>query len=130
MKEKLHDHIVQEIRANTTADIIFIVTAILLNLIILAINSSIASGNKSNYLIMLVFVVLVVIINITVEIGLIKGRKTKLKLINGLLEMYEDSGCSKYYDRSLLSNYKTRYTLFMVSVLATGIVAILVPFIA
>jgi len=43
--------------------------------------------------------------------------------------MYKDKKVDKYYDTSLLSNYQTRYFLFMLAVLFTGIVAIVVPFI-
>ena len=128
MLEKLHDHITSELKTNSTVDTVFILTAILLNLVVLAINSGISSGSSTNYGIMLIFVVLVVIINLTVEIGLIRGRNTKLKLIHGLLKMYKDKQIDRYYDESLLTYYKVRYNLFMVTVLATGLVAVIVPF--
>ena len=34
-----------------------------------------------------------------------------------------------YYDASLISDYKTRYNLFMLAVLVTGIIAVVIPFI-
>ena len=42
MLEKLHDHIVEELSVNTKTDIIFIITAIFLNFLALAINSAMA----------------------------------------------------------------------------------------
>ena len=51
------------------------------------------------------------------------------KLLDGLLKMYKDQGVEGYYDPSLLSDYKTRYNLFMITVLFTGLVAIIIPFI-
>jgi hypothetical protein len=43
--------------------------------------------------------------------------------------MYKDQGVEGYYDPSLLSDYRTRYNLFMLVVLFTGVVAIIIPFI-
>jgi len=34
-----------------------------------------------------------------------------------------------YYDSSLLNDYTTRYNLFMLAVLFTGVTAIVIPFI-
>ncbi len=53
----------------------------------------------------------------------------RAKLLNGLLKMYKDQGVEGYYDSSLLSNYNTRYNLFMLVVLFTGLVALVIPFI-
>ena len=41
--------------------------------------------------------------------------------------MYQDQGVAGYYDESLLSNYATRYNLFLFTVVFTGIIAIIVP---
>ncbi len=43
--------------------------------------------------------------------------------------MYRDQGVDGYYDESLLGNYETRYNLFMLVVVVTGIVAIVVPYV-
>ena len=128
MIEYVHEHIIEELKTNTKTDIIFVLSAILLNLITLGINSSIADSRNSNILVMIVFVLLTVVVNFVAEIGLIKGRQTRTKLIKGLLKMYEDNGVAEYYDPSLLDAYKARYNLFMLTVLSTGIVAIIVPF--
>ncbi len=68
-------------------------------------------------------------VNFVVEIGLLKGKQTRIKLINGLLKMYEDQGVDGYYDVSLLGNYSLRYNLFMITVSFTGLVAMVVPLI-
>ena len=78
---------------------------------------------------MFTFVALVLIVSFVAEVGLIRGRQMRGKLLNGLLRMYKDQGVEGYYDPSLLSNYDTRYNLFMLTVLFTGLVAIIVPFI-
>ncbi|MFC2072521.1 hypothetical protein ACFLUU_07475 [Chloroflexota bacterium] len=135
MIERVHEHILSELHSNTRTDTIFVLTAIILNLLALGINSGIASASSrggvdtTTIIIMFTFVALVLVVNFVVEIGLIRGRQMRGKLLNGLLKMYKDQGVEGYYDPSLLSNYNTRYNLFMLVVLFTGLVALIVPFI-
>ena len=131
MIERVHEHIVNELSTNTRTDTIFVLTAIILNLITLGINSGIASslGNGTTTIVMFTFVALLIVVNFVAEIGLIRGRRMREKLLDGLLKMYKDQGVEGYYDPSLLSDYKTRYNLFMLTVLFTGLVAIIIPFV-
>jgi hypothetical protein len=78
---------------------------------------------------MFLFVALLVLLNLVVIFGLLKGKQTRAKLLNGLIKMYQDKNVDKYYDTSLLSNYNTRYNLFMMVVLLTGLISIVVPFV-
>ncbi len=68
-----------------------------------------------------------IVVNFVVELGLLKGKQTRTKLLNGLLKMYKDQGVEGYYDASLLSNYAVRYNLFLFVVVFTGLVALVVP---
>jgi hypothetical protein len=135
MIERVHEHIITELGQNTRTDTIFVLTAIVLNLLALGVNSGIAASNSrgnveaTTMIIMFTFVALVLVVNFVVEVGLIRGRQMRGKLLNGLLKMYKDQGVEGYYDSSLLSNYNTRYNLFMLVVLFTGLVALIVPFI-
>ena len=132
MIERVHEHIIAELQQNTRTDIIFILAAILLNLLALGINSAVASNSDrdaTTWIVFFTFVALVIVVNFVVEIGLIKGKQTRVKLINGLLKMYKDQGVEGYYDSSLLSNYNTRYNLFMLAVIFTGLIAMVVPLI-
>ena len=132
MIERVHEHIITELQQNTRTDTVFIITAIFLNLITLGINSAVAGGNEKStttWIIFFTFMLLVVVVNFVVEIGLIKGKQTRIKLINGLLKMYKDQGVEGYYDASLLSNYSVRYNLFLLTVIVTGLIAIIVPLI-
>lgn len=132
MIEHVHKHITSELQQNTKTDIIFILSAIVLNLIILAVNSGFVEKSRSDetYLvIMFLFVALLVLLNLVVIFGLLKGKQTRAKLINGLIKMYKDQNVDKYYDSSLLGNYSTRYNLFMMVVLLTGLISIVVPFV-
>ncbi|MBI4296235.1 MAG: hypothetical protein HY667_03845 [Chloroflexi bacterium] len=130
MIERVHEHLLNELQTNTRTDTIFILSAIILNLIALAVNSGVASGGlkDADAVIFFAFVALLIVVNLVVEIGLIRGRHTRVKLLNGLLKMYKDQGVEGYYDPSLLGDYRVRYNLFMFVVLFTGIIALLVPF--
>ncbi len=130
MLERVHEHIITELQQNARTDTIFILTAILLNLLALGINSAVVSGSDhdaTTWIVFFTFVALVIVVNFVVEIGLLKGKQTRIKLINGLLKMYKDQGVDGYYDASLLSNYSTRYNLFLLVVVVTGLIAIIVP---
>jgi len=131
MIERVHEHIISELGANTRTDTIFVLTAIVLNLITLGINSGIASSEPSatNTIVMFTVVALIIVVNFVAELGLIRGRQMRKKLLSGLLKMYKDQGVEGYYDPSLLSDYRTRYNLFMLTVLFTGLVAIVIPFV-
>jgi hypothetical protein len=132
MIEHVHNHITSELQQNTKTDIIFILAAIVLNLVTLAINSGLVNDSRtddSKLVVMFIFVILVVMVNLVVIFGLFKGKQTRVKLLNGLMTMYKDKEVDKYYDHSLLSNYSVRYNLFIMVVICTGIISIVVPFV-
>ena len=132
MKERVHKHIISELHQTTRSDTIFIVAAILMNLIILSINASLTENSKTEnnmLMVMFVFVALLIMVNLVVIFGLLKGKQTRAKLLNGLINMYRDEQVEKYYDDTLLSNYSTRYNLFIMVIVCTGIIAVVVPFI-
>jgi len=131
MIEHVHRHIIEELRINTRTDTVFVITALMLNLVTLGVNAAVASAADSSAttIVMFLFAALIVVVNLVAEIGLIKGRQTRTKLLRGLIKMYEDSKVAAYYDPSLLEAYKVRYNLFMLTVLFTGILAITIPFI-
>jgi len=131
MIERVHEHIISELKANTITDTIFVIIAIFLNLLTLGVNSLVASGrgNGTMTIIMFTFVALLLVVNLVAELGLIRGRETRKKLLSGLIKMYQDQGVEGYYDSSLLSDYNTRYNLFMLAVLFTGLIALIIPFV-
>ncbi|TET13616.1 MAG: hypothetical protein E3J77_06575 [Actinobacteria bacterium] len=132
MIEQIHKHLVSELQQNTRTDTIFIITAILLNLLSLGINSAMAGESREDtslFLVMFIMVALVIVVNVVVITGLIKGKQTRGKLINGLIKMYKDNNVDKYYDSSLLLNYNIRYNLFILVVVFIGTIAIAIPFI-
>lgn len=132
MIEHVHNHITSELQQNTRTDTIFILSAILLNLLTLAINSGMVEKSRTDnslLIVMFLFVILIVLVNLVVIFGLLKGKQTRTKLISGLMRMYKDKDVDKYYDESLLGNYNIRYNLFIMVVSFTGVIAIVVPFV-
>ncbi len=131
MIERLHEHIIDELRTSARTDTVFILTSMLLNFIALGINTSIASESdgisSSTITIFFIFIVLILVVNSVAVIGLLKGKQTRYKLLNGLLKMYKDHNVEGYYDPSILVSYNTRYTLFTITVAFTGFIAIAVP---
>lgn len=131
MIERVHEHLLNELTTNTRTDTIFVITAILLNLLTLGINAGVASSGDgaARTIIIFTFAALSLVVNLVSEIGLIRGRQTRTKILKGLLKMYKDQGVDGYYDPSLLDEYATRYNLFIIAVLCTGVVALVVPFV-
>ncbi len=132
MIERVHEHIVSELRQSSRTDTVFILTAVFLNLLTLAINSAMAEGAREDAtltIVMFIFVSLTIVVNLVAILGLLKGKQTRFKLLTGLLKMYKDQGVQGYYDPSLLSNYDTRYNLFILAVVFTGLISIVVPFV-
>lgn len=132
MLEHVHKHIITELQQSAKTDIIFILSSIVLNLITLAINAGMVEKSRTDdtlLMVMFIFVGLVILINIVAIFGLLKGKQTRTKLLNGLITMYKDQQVDKYYDESLLSSYSVRYNLFIMVVVCTGIIAIIVPFV-
>src|SRR4030065_579908 len=107
MIERVHEHIINELNSNSRTDTIFVLAAIMLNLITLGVNSGVASsGNQGTAtIVMFTVVALIVIVNFVSEIGLLRGRQMRKKLLTGLLRMYKDQGVEGYYDASLLADY-------------------------
>jgi hypothetical protein len=135
MLGKLHDHIVDELQQNARTDTVFVVAAVLFNLVVLGINWAVASSGRdgdrgAGDVIFALLVVATVAINGFCLRALASGRSTRLKLVRGLLEMYRDNDVARYYDESLVANYGARYSMFMAVTGVLAALAIVVPFIA
>jgi sensor c-di-GMP phosphodiesterase-like protein len=132
MIERVHEHIISELQQIARTDTTFALTAIILNLLTLAVNSSIAStsrGKANVFIAMFIFVALTVVVNLVVISGMLKGKQTRNKLLNGLLKMYKDQGVEGYYDPAILLSYNSRYNLFILTIASIGLIAIVVPFV-
>jgi hypothetical protein len=134
MLERVHEHIVSELGQSARTDTIFVVTAIIFNLVVLGINSAVAGeasngGDVAGDTILGVLIVVSLIINTIAVTALFVGRATREKLLEGLLAMYRDNEVAQYYDPSLLTNYGRRYWLFTGVIACLAVTGIVVPLI-
>ena len=135
MIEKVHQHIINELQQSSKTDTVFIITAVLFNLLLLAINSAIASNavsenaRSSDDFVLVVYLLMLLIVNIIVVNGLSTGKSTRQKLLDGLMSMYQDNNVDKYYDSTLLKNYGKRYSLLICVILCLAATSFLVPMI-
>lgn len=135
MLDKIHDHIVSELGQSGRIDTIFVVTAIIFNLVVLGINSAVSAAALENTdsvvldWILVVFIVMTLLLNSIAVFALQLGRRTRGLLLKGLLAMYRDHDIAKYYDLALVSNYGVRYWLFSGFITILALTAIVVPLI-
>jgi len=130
MLEQVHEHILTELQQSARTDTIFIITAVVFNLIVLGINSFIVADMKKSGvkdMVFGIFVALILLVNSISTIALYTGKATRNKLLQGLISMYQDNDVSQYYDSSLLMNYSKRYSLVIVVILCLAATSILVP---
>lgn len=133
MLEKIHDHLVHELGQSTRTDTIFVVSAIIFNLVILGVNTGIASNGRPGFrdptddLVLGIFIVVTLAINILALSAIMLGRRTRSQLLQGLIDMYHDTDVAQYYNPEMLSNYGKRYLLFAGVIVLLGTTAILVP---
>jgi hypothetical protein len=136
MLKEIHSHIVNELQQNAKTDTVFVVAAVLFNLVVLGINwgvaneASLGHNTGQNDFILGLLIFGTVLINIFATRALMAGRSSREKLLLGLKQMYEDNDVAKYYDDDLLGTYQARYTLFTLVLAVLAAVAIVVPLIA
>ncbi|HUT17857.1 MAG TPA: hypothetical protein VM366_01760 [Anaerolineae bacterium] len=134
MLERVHEHIVSELGQSARTDTIFVITAVVFNLVVLGINSAVAGeaangGDVTGDTILGVLIVVSLIINTIAVAALYVGQGTRNKLLEGLLAMYRDNEVAQYYDVALLTNYGRRYWLFTGVIVCLALTGIVVPLI-
>ena len=144
MLGQVHDHIVRELGESSRTDTIFVLTAIAFNLIVLAVNSGLATAGveeragaprdvqlaAATYdMLLAVFIGMTAVVNGVAVTALVMGRRNRRMLLVGLVSMYRDNEVDRYYDPSLVSNYGVRYLLFGSVIVSLAITATVVPLI-
>lgn len=133
MLKEVHEHLLTELQQSSRTDTIFVVSAVIFNLVVLGINWGVAQPDRnqihptSDDIILSLLIAATLLINFFVVRALLTGRDTRKKLLNGLVTMYKDNNVEKYYDESLLSAYGFRYKLFVAVLLVLAVIAIFVP---
>ena len=142
MLGQVHDHIVRELGESSRTDTIFVLTAIVFNLIVLAVNSGLATAGveeRAGYptevqlaattydILLAVFIGMTALVNGVAVTALVMGRRNRRMLLDGLVAMYRDNEVDKYYDPALVSNYGVRYLLFGSVIASLALTATAVP---
>lgn len=143
MKERLHEQMSSELKQSARTDTIVVITAIFLNLLFLGINSGVASAirehdysgsgieristNVTALVIMIILLAVIIAINFFVLRILSSGKERRVKLMAGMMKMYQEEGMDQYYDTSVEKGYEARYNLFSAVIISLGAVAVLVP---
>jgi hypothetical protein len=136
MLKQVHEHVVSELQQNAKTDTVFVVTAVLFNLIVLGINWGVASGTREgvrppeNDWILGLLIIGTLFINTFAVRALLSGRDSRGKLLSGLLAMYKDNEVDRYYDATLLDTYGARYKLFVAVLAILAAISIVVPLLA
>ncbi|HMD89213.1 MAG TPA: hypothetical protein VKF38_08620 [Anaerolineaceae bacterium] len=140
MLERLHENLIGEISHSRRTETLFIVVAIVFNLIALAINTVVAqTANASNYgygnnsaqfrsdVTLDGFLLITILVNTIVVTVLANGRQSRGKLLDGLMALYSNQQVDQYYDKSLVLNDSSRSLLFVGVVILLALTAIVAP---
>ena len=135
MLKEIHSHMVNELQQNSRTDTIFVIAAVLFNLVVLGINWGVADqasrgiNSGQNDFILGLLILGTILINIFATRALVAGRSSRDRLLMGLQQIYEDNDVAKYYDNGLMATYRARYTLFTLVLAVLAVIAIVVPLI-
>jgi hypothetical protein len=135
MLKEIHEHVMGELQQSARTDTVFVVAAVLFNLVVLGINwgvATVAEGREraaQNDVILVLMIIATLLVNWFALKALLSGKETRGKLLAGMIAMYRDNGVDKYYDASLLDTYQGRDRLFVGVLAIIACVAIVVPLI-
>lgn len=138
MLKEVHEHILSELQQSSKTDTVFVVAAVLFNLVVLGINWGVAQPHftgkdqppvhrPQDDVILIILIASTILINFFITRALLVGRDTRTKLLEGMVAMYRDNNVEKYYDPGLLGAYGSRYRLFVAVIIILAGIAIFVP---
>ena len=144
MKERIHEQISHELKQAMRMDTITVIIGLTVTLILFAAAAVFAaqttgsivgsmtgfkatSVNTANTIIMWVIILAIVAINLYAVRTLLKHKKQRGKLNEGLMKLYKDEAMDQYYDGSIFKGYEVRYDLYVVMLGAVGAVSVITP---
>ena len=119
---KVHDSIYDSSRSIGTTDTILVCGTYIFNLAMLFLIA--ISVEKSG--IYAVFIITLLIVNLLILATFRNSRQLREKLHSRQKSLYEDLGLLKYFDDSVIENYRKRYFIWISLDIVLGIMAILV----
>ena len=136
MKEMMVEKMNAELEQSVHTDTIVIIVGIFLNVVLLGANTGVGAAAhepQAGLAIKLIFFVLtafLIVLNVSVGYALSHGKKRRVKITERLDKFWRDEGLEKYQDASIGGGYATRGNLFTFILMALGVVALLISFIA
>jgi hypothetical protein len=119
---KLHDSLYDNSKSISTTDTILVGATYVFNLAMLFI----LFVSKEESLIFFVFLISLVIVNPLILLTFNNSRKLREKMHKRQKQIYVDLSLEKYFDDSVVHNYKTRYQIWIWLDVILGIMVILV----
>ena len=127
MLEQIHNHLLSELDRTSKGDTVFVVCAVLFDLMVLGVNSAVASGRPTSFIIFVIFMAGAVIVTVAALIALVNGRTTHTLYHSALMRLYEEHNVAQYYPEAAVGKGRLRVTLYIIVVLAAGFLATTIP---
>ena len=119
---KVHDSLYDTSRSIGATDTILVCGTYIFNLAMLFL----VAISVEKTAIYAVFIVTLVIVNLLILATFRNSRQLREKLHLRQKSLYDDLGLLKYFDESVIENYKKRYSIWISLDIVLGIMAILV----
>jgi hypothetical protein len=135
MREKMVAQMNAELEQTIRSDKTVMIVSIILNIIMLCANTSVAAaatgtkGSLTLKLVLLILIAFVVIINLAIWFALASSKKRRKTISAHIGKFWEEEGLGKYQDDTISSGYATRSSLFTIVVMAVGGLAFFIPII-
>ena len=130
MIDRVHQHLLSELERTTQADTVFVVSAVLFNILGLFICWSVVSlsrGDFGNYGIYFLTTLGIIVVSRSALKALQNGRRTCEEINASLTLIYKDAGVEKYIPAALPAMGANRFRLYFVVVAGTSFLAIAIP---
>ena len=128
MLPQLHQHVLSELDRSVRADTVFVFGAVVLDVVSIAVNSSLAnSKGAAAEIVFWLFMCSIVAVTVIAAAALRNGTKGCLAYHEALLSMYENEGVSAYFPKAGIRTGVMRYRLYFGLVCLLGFMAITVP---
>jgi hypothetical protein len=128
MLPQVHQHVLSELDRSVRADTVFVFGAVVLDVVSIAVTSSLASSRGgAAEAIFWVFMCGVVVVTVIAATALRNGTKGCLAYHRALVSMYEKNGVAEHFPAEGIRTGLTRYRLYLALVSVLGFMAIAVP---
>ena len=119
---KLHDSLHDTSRSAGVTDTILVGATYAFNLLMLFL----LTVSKEKPAIYAVFIITLIIVNALILATFRNSRELREKLHLRQKQIYEDLGLAKYFDESVIQNYKRRYNIWMALDVVLGVMVLVV----